>query len=142
MTTSIIIDTHWSGPQLSPVARRAANRTDRLRAIFGSPADVAAHVDATTLARYYAHLTAHLALPFVAYYPRPRNAEEEIAYRCRVVRLLDPSRHLGDELDGIFCTIRKGKYDIHLPLVELLLPEGSDNLELIADYVCWFGTWR
>ena len=34
--------------------------------------------------------------------------------------LLDPAKHLGDGLDGIFCKTRKGTYEINLPLIELV----------------------
>jgi len=40
-----------------------------------------------------------------------------------VLELLDPSKYICDEFDGIFCKTRKGKYEINLPLTELRYPK-------------------
>jgi hypothetical protein len=95
-----------------------------------------------TLRRYYAYLLAHLSLPFPAYYPEPTTSMEKDEFRLTVVELLDPDKHLGDELDGIFCKTRKGQYEINLPLVELSAPRYSANFQLIEDYSHWFWHWR
>ena len=72
---------------------------------------------------------------------RQKVPQEESAFRCVVLELLDPAKHLGDEFDGIFCKTRKGKYDINLPLIELELPDDSRNFQLIEDYWFWFWNW-
>jgi hypothetical protein len=70
------------------------------------------------------------------------DSEEEDEFRCTVLDLLDPAKHLGDEFDGIFCKTSKGKYEINLPLIDLYLPEDSFNFQLIDDYWYWFWNWR
>ena len=70
------------------------------------------------------------------------NLEEENEFRCTVVELLDPAKHLGDVFDGIFCNIHKGIYEINLPLIDLYLPEDSIRFQLIEDYWYWFWNWR
>ena len=94
------------------------------------------------LSRYYRYLTAHLSFPFLAHYPKPVNSEEEDEFHCTVLDLFDPAKHLGDEFDGIFCKIRKGKYELNLPLIDLYLPEDSFSFQLIDDYWYWFWNWR
>ena len=81
-------------------------------------------------------------MPFIAHYPKPATSQEEEEFRCTVLELLDPAKHLGDEFDGIFCKTRKGKYEINLPLIELYLPEDIRNFQLIEDYWYWFWNWR
>jgi hypothetical protein len=95
-----------------------------------------------TLQRYFAYLSRQLVFPFTAYYPEPKTIEERSEFRCRVTRLLDPSRHLGDEMDGLFCKTRKGSFEGHLPLGELFIPAGQPGGEAIEDYVYWFWRWR
>ena len=99
-------------------------------------------VDEETLSRYYRYLTARLSFPFTATYPEARTALEERQHRCTVVELLDPVNDICDEFDGIFCKVRKGKYEINLPLIELEVPADSPNFQLIEDYWYWFWNWR
>ncbi len=98
--------------------------------------------DGDTLARYYAYLATHLPLPFTAYYPRPVSEEEKSEFCCSVVELLDPDECLGDEFDGIFCRIRKGRFETNLPLIELHVPPGSLQFQMIEDHWYWFWNWR
>jgi hypothetical protein len=65
-------------------------------------------VDEEPLSRYYKYLTEHLCFPFIAHFPKPMNSEEEDEFRCTVLELLDPAKHLGDGFDGIFCKTSKG----------------------------------
>ena len=81
-------------------------------------------------------------MPFVAYYPPPSNGTRPAADRCEVVELLDPRTDLCDEIDGLYCRTRKGKFIVNLPLVELTLFPPSENLELLGDYEYWFWHWR
>jgi hypothetical protein len=114
----------------------------RIMTALGLAGDRLPRVDEHTLYRYYQYLSANLSLPFVAHYPHPTNAREQSEFRCTVLELLDPANHFGDEFDGIFCKIRKGKYELKLPLIELELPQGSPNCRLIDDYWYWFWNWR
>ena len=59
-----------------------------------------------------------------------------------MVELLDPTKDICDEFDGIFCKTRKGKYETNLPLIELEVPDDSPNFQLIEDYWYWFWNWR
>jgi hypothetical protein len=115
---------------------------DRILAVLGMAGDHLAQVDEETLSRYYRYLSANLSFPFVAHYPEPTNPQEESDFRCVVLELLDPAKHLGDEFDGIFCKTRKGKYEINLPLTELRVSGGGPNFQFIEDYLFWFWNWR
>ncbi len=64
------------------------------------------------------------------------------ADRCEVIELLDPRTDLCDEIDGLYCRTRKGKFLVNLPLVELTDLPPSKNLELLGDYEYWFWHWR
>ncbi len=99
-------------------------------------------VSEETLAQYYEYLSANLTFPFVAYYPEPTSSGEETEYRCTVLELLDPSRHLGDEYEGIYCKTLKGRYEVNLPLDELLVPQEYPQLQLVEDYWYWFWNFR
>ena len=94
------------------------------------------------LFRYYKYLTEHLRFPFIAHFPNPMNSQEENEFRCTVLKLLDPAKHLGDGCDGIFCKTRKGTYETTLPLIDLYLPEDSFGFQLIDDYWFWLWNWR
>ena len=98
-------------------------------------------VDEQTLSRFYDYLVARLELPFYAYYPPP-SGKPRTADRCEVIELLDPRTDLCDEIDGLYCRTRKGKFLVNLPLVELTILPPSKNLELLGDYEYWFWHWR
>ena len=120
------------------------------------------HVDEQSLTRYYDYLAARLELPFVAYYPSPGKKGDSphlperpegccaqmgtvpflAAYRCEVIELLDPRTDICDEIDGLYCRTRKGKFIVNLPLVELTVLPPSSNIELLDDYEYWFWHWR
>ena len=142
MALSTIAEANWTGPQLAAVAFPGADQTERIMAALGVTTGGVPRVDEDTLARYYTYLSANLPLPFTAFYPQPKNAQERAQFRCTVLELLDPSRHLGDEFDGIFCKARKGTFEVNLPLMELHVPEGSADLPLIEDFRYWFWNWR
>jgi hypothetical protein len=142
MTISAITGTNWSGPSRAAVSFPNADQRNRLMAAFGLTTGGLPKIDQCALARYYTYLSANLSLPFRAYYPQPTNAKERTQFCCTVVELLDPTKHLGDEIDGIFCKVRKGQFEVNLPLIELNLSQASPNLQLIEDYGHWFGNWR
>ncbi len=142
MTLSTIAEMNWSEPQLAAGFSFETGQTERIKAALGVTTGELPKVDEETLARYYAYLSARLPLPLTAYYPQPRTAQEKAEFRCTVVELLDPTRYLGDEFDGIFCKVRKGAFEVNLPLLELHVPEGSASFQLIEDYWYWFWNWR
>jgi hypothetical protein len=117
-------------------------QTERIMAILGATHGGPPRVGEDTLARYHQYLLANLSLPFIAYYPQPRNSQEKTQFRCAVLELLDPAHHLGDEFDGIFCRTSKGDFEVNLPLIELHIPENSINFQLVEDYWYWFWNWR
>jgi hypothetical protein len=118
------------------------NQTKRIQAALSVTRGSLPMVDDESLARYHGYLSANLPLPFSAYYPVPRNSREKSEFRCTVVELLDPTQHLGDEFDGIFCKIRKGAFEVNLPLIELHTPPETLQSRLIEDYWYWFWNWR
>jgi hypothetical protein len=142
MSTATITETNWNSFPVSAMSSPSTNQIGRIQAVLGLTNDGLPRVDEDTLTRYYAYLSANIALPFTAYYPQPRNPQEESQFRCIVVELLDPAQHLGDEFDGIFCRIRKGNFDVNLPLIELEVPRESPGFQMIEDYSYWFWNWR
>ena len=142
MSISTMTETNWNGLQLAAVCPPSTDRTERIVAALGLSADGVPRVNEETLARYYAYLSANLSLPFTAYYPQPTTPQEKTRFRCRVLELLDPTQYLGDEFDGILCRIRKGKFEVYLPLIELHVPDDSPVFQLIEDYCHWFLNWR
>ena len=115
---------------------------DRIIEALGALGEHLPNVDEETLSRYYNYLSARLSFPFTAHYPEPTTSLEEVQYRCTVLELLDPTKDICDDFDGIFCKTRKGKYEINLPLIELEVPDDSPNLQFIEDYWYWFWNWR
>jgi hypothetical protein len=118
------------------------NRRNRIMAALGPCVGDSWRVGPESLGRYFAHLVAHLSLPFAACYPEPRTPQEKAEFGCRVTRLLDPGRHLGDPFDGIFCQTRKGRFQVNLPLVELCVSREDGNFQTIDDFCYWFWNWR
>jgi hypothetical protein len=142
MLFSTINETACSGLHVPVAPRSSAARIKRIAAVLGLTKDGLPRVDEETLARYYRHLSSNLTWPFTAHYPRPTTPKENAEFRCTVLELLDPIKDIYDDLDGIFCKTRKGKYELNLPLSELVLPEDSPNCQLIEDYWYWFANWR
>lgn len=140
MSTSTIAALKWNGLQLP--ASRCPDQRERILTALGGTAASAVRVDHDTLTHYYAYLSANLVLPLMAYYPQPRNTQEQAQFLCTVVKLLDPTRYVGDEFDGIFCKTRKWDFEVNLPLVELQAPHDSPSFQLIEDYGHWFWNWR
>jgi hypothetical protein len=137
MQLPTVLDAHRNGITSCPKLSQA----DRIVEALGSVSHIPM-VDEELLSRYYEYLTEHLCFPFIAHYPKPMNTEEEDEFRCTVLKLLDPAKHLGNRFDGIFSRISKGKYEINLPLIELEVPDGSPNFQFIDDYWYWFWNWR
>jgi hypothetical protein len=141
MPLATVTDAHWNGLKVVHESSPQLSQTDRITEALGAVSHIP-RVHEEPLSRYYKYLTKHLGLPFLAYYPKPATFEEEDEFRCTVMELLDPAKHLGDGIDGIFCRTRKGKYELKLPLIELHLPEDSFRFQLIDDYWYWFWNWR
>jgi hypothetical protein len=142
MALSTLVETTWNEPRLAAVSVADADQTERIRLALGWMSGNLPKVDEETLARYYTYLSARLRLPFTVSYPQPKDSHENPEYRCTVVELLDPTEQLGDEFDGIFCKVRKGTFEVNLPLIELHVPQGTPQFQLIEDYWYWFWNWR
>ena len=141
MQLPTVVDDRRNGVKAVPKSRTELNRKNRIIEALGSVSHIP-RVDEEPLFRYYKYLTEHLRFPFVAHFPKPMNSEEEDEFRCIVLKLLDPAKHLGDGFDGIFCKTRKGKYELKLPLIDVYLPKDSFSFQLIDDYWFWFWNWR
>jgi hypothetical protein len=135
-------ETNWNSLPLPAASAANADQVGRIQAALGLTAGRLPQVNADSLARYHAYLSAKMSLPFTAHYPQPTNAQEQSQFRCTVLELLDPTEYLGDEFDGIFCKTRKGKFEVNLPLIELHVPHDSPDYQLIEDYWFWFWNWR
>jgi hypothetical protein len=137
-----VADARWDGLTVVAELCREHDRRDRIIEALAPFGGHPPSVDEETLSRYYNYLSARMSFPFTAHYPEPRSSLEEVQYRCIVLGLLDPSKDIYDDFDGIFCKTRKGKYEINLPLIELEIPQDSPNFQLIEDYWFWFWNWR
>jgi Calcium binding len=137
-----VADAPWSRLEVVPESCVELNQHDRIIEALGAWGEHPPRVDEETLARYYNYLSARLSFPFTAHYPEPRSSLEEVQHRGIVLELLDPTKYVCDEFDGILCKTRKGKYEVNLPLIELEIPEDSPNFQLIEDYWYWFWNWR
>ena len=142
MSMMTITETNWNCRQLPAVSLCGATQTERIMAALGPTTGGVPKVDGKTLSRYYRYLTARLSFPFTAHYPEPRSSLEEVEHRCIVLELLDPTKDIYDDFDGIFCKTRKGDFEVNLPLIELEIPQGSPNFRFIEDYWYWFWNWR
>ena len=130
-------------PRLPVTPQPDRERRKRILAALGLPgkSQSGLRVDEESLSRYYDYLVARLEVPFHAYYPPPPG-KPRAADRCEVIELLDPRTDLCDEIDGLYCRTRKGKFLVNLPLVELTIVPPSKNIELLGDYEYWFWHWR
>jgi hypothetical protein len=137
-----VADANWNGLTVVAESCPEHDRRDRIVEALGPFGGHPPSVDEETLCRYYNYLSARMSFPFAAHYPEPRSSLEEVQYRCVVLELLDPSKDIYDDFDGIFCKTRKGKYEINLPLIELEVPNDSPNSQFIDDYWYWFWNWR
>ena len=135
-------DANWNGLKLVTELPREDDPKERILATLGPTDDCLPVVDDDALHEYYEYLSANLSLPFTAHYPKPTNPREEVLHECTVLGLLDPSKYVNDEIDGIFCKTQKAEFEVHLPLVELEVPKGSLNLQMIEDYGDWLWNWR
>ena len=142
MLLATVADADWNGLEVVAESPPEHCQRDRIIEALGPLDGHLPSVGEETLSRYYKYLTARLSFPFAAHYPEPRSSLEEVEHRCTVLELLDPSKYICDEFDGIFCKTRKGKYEINLPLIELEIPQDSPNFQFIEDYWYWFWNWR
>jgi hypothetical protein len=142
MMLATFADTHWNGLKVVDDPCRKDDQKDRIVTALGPLGEHSPSVDERTLSRYCKYLSVRLLFPFTAHYPAPRSPLEEVQYRCIVLEVLDPIKHIYDDFDGIFCKTHKGNYEINLPLIELEIPEDSPNFQFIEDYWYWFWNWR
>jgi hypothetical protein len=142
MATAASPDTDPHELKLITTTSLEAEQRRRVFAALGLRDDRLPPVSEELLARYHKYLSENLSFPFRARYPEPTTAAEEAEFECTVLELLDPSKHIGDDFDGIFCKTRKGKYEVNLPLVELEVSQDDPNFQMIEDYWYWFWNSR
>ena len=141
MLLATVADAHRNDIKIVNESFPQLNQQDRIIEALGSARHIP-RVHKETLSRYYKYLMDHLDFPFLAHFPKPATSQEEEEFRCTVLDLLAPAKHLDDEFDGIFCKTYKGIYELNLPLIDLYLPEDSFSFQLIDDYWYWFWNWR
>jgi hypothetical protein len=142
MLLATVGDAHWNSLKVVAVSNVRRDQKERIIEALGPFSEHSPSVDEATLSRYYKYLSARLSFPFTAHYPEPMSSLEEVQHRCTVLELLDPTKDIYDDFEGIFCKTRKGKYEINLPLIELEIPDDSPNSQFIEDYWYWFWNWR
>lgn len=139
LTTTAVA--HGGGLKAATGPPRKLNQKERIIEALGAEHEIP-RVDDEPLSRYYQYLSERLCFPFFAHFPKPTTSQEDEEFRCTVLQLLDPTKHLGDGFDGVFCKTSKGKYEINLPLIDLEVPDDSPNFQFIEDYWYWFWNWR
>lgn len=124
------------------VAKSSSERqpVEHVRLSLGSGRQLMPTVDAVALRHYFHYLSKNLSLPFPAWYPEPTLVDEDGEYPCLVMELIDPASGLGDEIDGVFCKVRKGQYERNLPLIEMELPPDDPNYQVVERY--WDSFWH
>jgi hypothetical protein len=142
MTLAASPDSDSCGLEAVVAPSFAGGQEKPILAAVGPGHDPSPLADDRLLTRYYHYLCENLSFPLCAHYPAPRSPAEAALYRCTVLELLDPSRCVGDEIDGIFCRVWKAGFEVNLPLLELEVPQDSPDSQLIADYRSWFWNWR
>jgi hypothetical protein len=142
MSVFTYTDPNWNGLKLVTELPRGDDQKERILAALGLTDDRLPVTDDDALGAYHEYLSANLSFPFTAHYPEPTNPREKVLHECTVLGLLDPSKCVGDEIDGIFCRTQKAEFEVNLPLVELDVPKGSPNFQMIEDYWDWFCNWR
>ena len=142
MLLATAADAHWNGLTVVVESCPEHDRRDRIIDALGPFGGHPPSVDEETLSRYYNYLSARMSFPFAAHYPKPTTSLEDVQYRCIVMELLDPTKDIFDEFDGIFCKTRKGKFENNLPLIELEISQDGPYFQLIEDYWFWFWNWR
>ena len=139
---STTAEAQWNDLKVVTESCPRYDQRDRISEALGPPGEHLPSVAEETLFRYYKYLSSRMSFPFAAHYPKPTTSLEEMQYRCIVMELLDPTKDIFDEFDGIFCKTRNGKYENNLPLIELEISQDSPNFQLIEDYWFWFWNWR
>ncbi len=141
---SLAIYTETDSNELAVVTESTSvdSQKQRILAALGIDDDHLPLVDEKMLLRYFEYLSGNLTFPFTAHYPEPTTPLEAVQYKCTVLELLDPSKHVGDEFDGLFCKTSKAGFEVNLPLVELEISQNSLNFQMIEDYWYWFWNWR
>ena len=142
MSLATYTDTDWN--ELAVVTKFSSedHQKQRILAALRIDGDRLPLVNEETLSKYFEYLSKNLSFPFTAHYPEPTTPLEEVQYECTVLDLLDPSKHVSDEFDGIFCKTRKAGFEVNLPLAELEVSQDSPDFELIEDYWYWVWNWR
>jgi hypothetical protein len=142
MTLVTAFDAAWHLLRSVLTAAHLGDRERRNLVALGIVEDHLPFVDDKMLRRYHKYLSEKLSFPFTAHYPEPTNSREGVLYQCTVLGLLDPSKSMGSEIDGIFCRVQKAGFELNLPLVELEVPHDTPNSPWIEDYWHWFWNWR
>ncbi len=142
MTLATYADTNSNALTIVTESRTKDHQKQRILAALGIDGGRLPLVDEKTLFRYFEYLSGHLSLPFTAHYPEPTTPLEKAQHECTVLEILDPSKHVGDECDGIFCKTSKAGFEVNLPLVELEVSQNNPDFQMIEDYWYWFWNWR
>ena len=142
MLLATVAEAQWNDLKVVTESCPRYDQRDRISEALGPPGQRLPSVDEETLFKYYRYLSLRMSFPFAAHYPKPTTSLEDMQYHCIVLELLDPTKDIFDEFDGIFCKTRKGKYENNLPLIELEISQDSPNFQLIEDYWFWFWNWR
>ena len=132
----------WAGSRFPLPSPSEFDREHRIVRALGARNGVIPRVDEATLRVYYGYLAANLSMPLLAYLSIPASAREAAESRCVLVELIDPLKHDGSAVDGIFGKTRSGDCEATVPLIDLRLPEESPDFQIVEDYWYWFWNWQ
>jgi hypothetical protein len=108
---------------------------DRIRIVFGLTGDDGLpKADEQMQQRFLGYLKTHLSFPFQASYWPVSDLGPSEGSKVAVLGFADPPL---DPEQGIVCEARRGKKEVQVPLVELLMEEGNPNCQYVEDYTHW-----
>lgn len=93
-------------------------------------------VSEDTLLMYYQYLQTHLRFPFFAEYCEETEDLEEVYKLIEVTALAEDDEVNTD--DGILCKGRYEKWDVMVPLADLVIDDDDLNFQIVDDYQYWF----
>jgi hypothetical protein len=119
------------------------SQDSRIRRVFQVQEDAPLPlVNDHTLAAYYEHLLAGLALPFEALYCPTKGDLRQLIHYVRVTELIDPRTGTAHNIHGLHCRAQNTKEVLDLPLADLGVRDENPNCQLLDDYAYWFVNWR
>jgi hypothetical protein len=95
-----------------------------------------------SLCSYYSYLLDRLTFPFEGQYAEERLFQRAIVASVTVAGIVRPDETPDLENSGILATALRAQQELHVPLSDIEIGEGSPNFQLLEDYWYWFWNSR